>query len=180
MYTLLFWMVHCGIWDKNIVGFGTLVYSYYLIRLILFPSWTHEGLHRDLDRHPSSSALWLQLGPHRVPEVWSVRGHTGSRKLQPHRVSGNCHWPLCLCVHSRQKLSPHCWARGVRCPWVFSSGISDRLCTLYYQWYCCRWLEGVYRKKSGNQLSWASCQIRKIAGRACAGNVGNVFPTFAG
>ena len=25
-------------------------------------------------------------------------------------------------------------------------------------------------------LSWASCQIRKIAGCACAGNAGNVFP----
>ena len=25
---------------------------------------------------------------------------------------------------------------------------------------------------------WASCQIRKIAGCACAGNAGNVFPTY--
>ena len=27
---------------------------------------------------------------------------------------------------------------------------------------------------------WASCQIRKIAGCACAGNAGNVFPAIAG
>ena len=28
------------------------------------------------------------------------------------------------------------------------------------------------------QRPWASCQIRKIAGCACAGNAGNVFPTY--
>ena len=28
-------------------------------------------------------------------------------------------------------------------------------------------------------LSWTSCQIRKIAGCACAGNAGNVFPASA-
>ena len=28
--------------------------------------------------------------------------------------------------------------------------------------------------------AWASCQIRKIAGCACAGNTGNVFPATAG
>ena len=27
-------------------------------------------------------------------------------------------------------------------------------------------------------VKWASCQIRKIAGCACAGNAGNVFPTY--
>ena len=31
------------------------------------------------------------------------------------------------------------------------------------------WIDGVFAQ-------WASCQIRKIAGYACAGNVGNVFP----
>ena len=29
-------------------------------------------------------------------------------------------------------------------------------------------------------VAWASCRIRKIAGYACAGNAGNVFPTTAG
>ena len=29
-------------------------------------------------------------------------------------------------------------------------------------------------------IAWASCRIRKIAGCACAGNAGNVFPTTAG
>ena len=28
--------------------------------------------------------------------------------------------------------------------------------------------------------AWASCQIRKIPGYACAGNAGNVFPATAG
>ena len=32
----------------------------------------------------------------------------------------------------------------------------------------------------GNHCSCVSCQIRKIAGCACAGNAGNVFPTIAG
>ena len=31
---------------------------------------------------------------------------------------------------------------------------------------------------SVNVIVWASCQIRKIAGCACAGNAGNVFPTY--
>ena len=32
----------------------------------------------------------------------------------------------------------------------------------------------------GGTLPWASCQIRKIAGCACAGNAENVFPATAG
>ena len=32
----------------------------------------------------------------------------------------------------------------------------------------------------GPCYTWASCQIRKIAGCACAGNAGNVFPADAG
>ena len=31
-----------------------------------------------------------------------------------------------------------------------------------------------------SHTSWASCQIRKIAGCACAGNAGNVFPHYRG
>ena len=33
---------------------------------------------------------------------------------------------------------------------------------------------------SSNLLLWATCQMRKIAGGACAGNAGNVFPATTG
>ena len=37
-----------------------------------------------------------------------------------------------------------------------------------------------YLTDSSLHVPWASCQIRKIAGCACAGNAGNVFPATAG
>ena len=40
--------------------------------------------------------------------------------------------------------------------------------------------ESVYIQPLHFFFPWASCQIRKIAGCACAGNAGNVFPASAG
>ena len=46
--------------------------------------------------------------------------------------------------------------------------INDKSCTSLYK--------SIEQYFSGVGLSWASCQMRKIAGCACAGNAGNVFP----
>ena len=39
---------------------------------------------------------------------------------------------------------------------------------------------GGFRSEKASNAEWASCQIRKIAGCACTGNAGNVFPATAG
>ena len=56
----------------------------------------------------------------------------------------------------------------------------------YFLWIL-RWLSLVdlvrtctHTNFQGPVVLWASCQIRKIAGCACAGNAGNVFPATAG
>ena len=38
----------------------------------------------------------------------------------------------------------------------------------------------IYLLETPNMVPWASCQIRKIADCACAGNAGNVFPATVG
>ena len=52
---------------------------------------------------------------------------------------------------------------------------NDRLVTLQGGSCTCR-LISTCRSPTWHVMPWASCQIRKIAGCACAGNAGNVFP----
>ena len=80
---------------------------------------------------------------------------------------------------------PRCMLRVISTVgnWLCTKYESDKYpqpCSLYmHQWTCpplvCTPIVS-FLSRYGHVDSWASCQIRKIAGCACAGNAGNVFP----
>ena len=83
------------------------------------------------------------------------------------------------CVEQRD-LQPHCAKKScliylvnVNCDCVFWSIISMAIIGFHQ----CQWSTP---EQHGKVNEWASYQIRKIAGCACAGNAGNVFPATAG
>ena len=75
-------------------------------------------------------------------------------------------------IHRLQVNSPHTgqWRGGL----MFSL-----ICAWTNGWANNRWFETPSRplwRHSNAVMAWASYQIRKIAGCACAGNAGNIFP----
>ena len=74
----------------------------------------------------------------------------------------------CICINSNTYLPIGVFVYSVPCSYVptdFTRHWKPRtFCQLRRYWW--------HRRFS----LWASCQIRKIAGCACAGNAGNVFP----
>ena len=62
---------------------------------------------------------------------------------------------------------------------TFISTGSQMINGSYYLWapiIYTKYSPGLYQLHMNSSWPWASCQIRKIAGCACAGNAGNVFP----
>ena len=69
-----------------------------------------------------------------------------------------------------------------RCTWPYHLSYRQQMTDVISSMpnFCSRDAEGVSSLSLMPQMqrlmAWASCQIRKIAGCACAGNAGNVFP----
>ena len=95
---------------------------------------------------------------------------TKAQRLQKTRTVYWMHWAYypTLKLYERQPLWNH----------IYRSFISkiyfDSESSRFYMG--CNYLSMPWRQWQFNQTAWTSCQIRKIAGCACTGNVGNIFP----